>query len=131
MTYKINPQQYKAALGQDTSDRCSHFIDKITQYEELWGAKNSEGWLVPITPNNLEYFPVWPHPEYAQKSVDENFEDYQAQEISIQEFMEYWIPLLEEDNVKLAVFPDTQWEFWVMEPKDMLKCLQDELAQYE
>jgi len=131
MAYKINLQQFEAALALNSSDRCSHFIDKITQCEQLWGVKNSEGWLVPITPNNLEYFPVWPHPEYAQKSVDEHFKDYQAEEISIQEFMGHWIPLFEEDNVKLAVFPDIHWEFWVMEAKDMLKCLQDELAQYE
>jgi hypothetical protein len=131
MTYKINPQQFEATLALSSSKRCSHFIDKITQYEQLWGVKNAEGWLVPITPENLEYFPVWPHPEYAQKSVDENFEGYEVQEISIEEFMEYWIPLFGEDSVKLAVFPNMQWEFWVMEPKDMLECLREEMDEYD
>lgn len=131
MAYKINPQQFEAALALSSSDRCSHFIDKITQCEQLWGAKNSEGWLVPLTPDELEYFPVWPHPEYAQKSVDENFQGYEAVKISIQELMEYWIPLFEVDNVKLAVFPDMQWGFWIMESKDMLECLKEELDQYE
>ena len=127
----MNPQQFKAVLELSSSDRCSHFIGKVADWEQLWGVKNSEGWLVPITPEDMEYFPVWPHPEYAQKIVDENFEGYQAVEISIQEFIDRWIPTFAEDNVKVAVFPDMYWEFWVMEPKDMLEVLQDEMAQYE
>ncbi len=45
--------------------------------------------------------------------------------------MEHWIPTFEEDGVKVAIFPDKNWEFWIMEPKDLLECLQDEMAQYE
>jgi len=131
MPYKMNPQQFEAVLELSSSDRCSHFIGKIADWEQLWGVKNSNGWLVPITPDDLEYFPVWPHPKYAQKIVDENFEGHEAVEISIQEFMDHWIPTFDKDNVKIAIFPDMNWEFWVMEPKDMLECLQDEMAQYE
>lgn len=29
------------------------------------------------------------------------------------------------DNVKVAIFPDKQWVFWVMEPDDLAQCLED------
>ncbi len=92
MSYKMNPQQFDAVLELSSSDRCSHFIGKVADWEQLWGVKNSEGWLVPVTPEELEYFPVWPHPEYAQKIVDENFEGHEAVEISIQELWSIGFP---------------------------------------
>jgi len=97
------------ALGR--SDRSSHFIGKVADWEQLWGAKNEDCWLVPMTPDNVEYFPVWPHPEYADRIIKERYPDYRAVEISTDEFISHWLPTLKEDSVKVAVFPDEDWVF--------------------
>jgi hypothetical protein len=131
MPYAMNPQQYESVLALSGADRSTHFVGKVADWEQLWAVKNSDGWLVPVTPDNLEYFPVWPHPEYAQKIADEHFPGHEATEISLQEFMSYWLPTFEKDNVKVAVFPNKEWVLWVMEPSDLLQCLEDEVAQYE
>lgn len=68
MPYRMNPQQYESVLALSSGDRSTHFVGKVADWQQLWGVKNEEGWLVPVTPHDLEYFPVWPHPEYAQKS---------------------------------------------------------------
>jgi len=72
-----------------------------------------------------------PHPEYAQKIVDEYFPGHHAVEITLDEFLTHWLPTFESDGVKVAVFPNKEWVFWVMEPKDLEQCLRDELALYE
>ena len=99
--------------------------------EQLWAVKNSDGWLVPATSDNLEYFPVWPHPEYAQKIADEYYPGHVATEISLEQFMSHWLPTFVKDKVKVGVFPNNEWALWVMEASGLLECLEDEVAQYE
>ena len=127
----MNPQQYESVLALVSDERLSHFVGKVADWEQLWGARNKEGWLVPITQENLEYFPVWPHPEYAQKMIDMHFPGHEATEISLEEFMNHWLPTFEKDNVKVAVFPNKEWVFWVMEPADILESLKQELTLFE
>lgn len=131
MPYRMNPQQYESVLALSSADRSTHFVGKVADWQQLWGVKNEEGWLVPITPDDVEYFPVWPHPEYAQKITDEHFPGHQAVEITLDEFLSHWLPTFERDGVKVAVFPNKDWVFWVMEPKDLEQCLRDELTLYE
>ena len=131
MPYKMNPQQYEAVLALSSADRSSHFVGKVADWEQLWGVRNGEGWLIPVTPENIEYFPVWPHPEYAQKITDEHYPGHNAVEISLDEFISSWLPKFEKDNVKVGVFPNKEWVFWVMEPNDLLECLKEECALYE
>ena len=94
--------------------------------------KNENGWLVPILETDQrEYFPVWPHPEYAQRLADEHFPGHEATEISLDEFFTGWVPKLERDKVKVGVFPNSDWSIWVMEPAELALCLEDELSQYQ
>jgi hypothetical protein len=131
MPYNMNPQQYESVLALSSADRSSHFVGKVADWEQLWGVKNDEGWLIPITDEQLEYFPVWPHPEFAQKIADKHFPGHHAEEISLEAFLFEWLPTLETDNVKVAVFPNQEWILWIMEPSDLAECLRDEVAKYE
>ncbi|WP_153914852.1 DUF2750 domain-containing protein [Shewanella sp. TC10] len=131
MPYAMNPQQFESVLALSSEERNEHFIGKVADWEQLWAVKNSDGWLVPVTEDNLEYFPVWPHPEYAQKVADEHFPGHEATEISLEEFTNHWLPTFKKDNVKVGVFPNKEWSLWVMEATDLLECLEDECEQYE
>jgi len=129
--YKMNDKQYEAVLSLDSSKRFDHFISKVADWEQLWAVKSSEGWLVPVAPEEFEYFPIWPHAEYAQRVADENFPGHQATEISLEELLDHWIPLFEQDKVKVAVFPNKEWTFWCIEPNDLKEELLNEMAKYE
>ena len=131
MPYQMNPQQFESVLALSCADRSSHFVGKVADWEQLWGVKGPKGWLVPITDDGLEYFPVWPHPEYAQKITDEHFPGHEAVEISLEEFLFEWLPTFEDDDVMVAVFPNKEWALWIMEPSNLAECLRDEVAQYE
>ena len=131
MPYKMNEPQFEAVTALSSADRSSHFVGKVADLEQLWAVKNNEGWLVPVTSEELEYFPVWPHPEYAQRIADDHFPGHKAVEISLNEFLSHWWPNCEKDKVKIAVFPNKDWVFWVMEPQDLAQCLIEEAEQYE
>lgn len=131
MPYRMNPQQYESVRALSSAKRSSHFVGKVADWEQLWGVRNEEGWLVPVMPNGMEYFPVWPHPEFAQKIADRHFPGHTATEISLNDFLSQWLPTFEADGVKVAVFPNEEWVFWVMEPEDLAESLKEEFSQYE
>ncbi|PTB88354.1 hypothetical protein C9928_06480, partial [Pseudidiomarina aestuarii] len=109
--YKMTDKQYEAVLALDSFKRYDHFLSRVADWQQLWGVKNHEGWLVPLAPEDFEYFPLWPHPEYAQKITDVNFPGHQVAEISLEELLEHWLPLFAQDQVKVAVFPNSDWTF--------------------
>ncbi len=127
----MNEKQFESVQSLDSNARFQHFVSKIADWEQLWTVKNDEGWLVPVAPEGFEYFPVWPHPEYAQKITDLNFPGHKAEEISLQEFLSHWLPLLQYDDVKVAVFPNREWTFWCIEADDLMAELVEEMRQYE
>ncbi|QSP95498.1 DUF2750 domain-containing protein [Marinobacter salinisoli] len=131
MPYKMNDKQFEAVLALDSSERFDHFISKVADWEQMWSVKSEEGWLVPVAPEDFEYFPLWPHPEYAQSITDENFPGHTAVEISLEELLEHWLPLFESESVKVAIFPNREWTFWCIEPKDLKEELLNEMAKYE
>ncbi|MCW8880418.1 MAG: DUF2750 domain-containing protein [Kangiellaceae bacterium] len=128
MPYKLNPEQFESVLALSSADRYSHFVGKVADWQQLWGVKNGEGWLFPIIDGEFEYFPVWPHPEYAQKMSDLHFPGHSATEISLEQFLNEWLPDFEKDGVKVGVFPNKEWSIWVMEPSDLAECLRDEMS---
>ena len=67
MPYVMNEKQFESVQSLDSNDRFQHFVSIVADWEQLWTVKSDEGWLVPVAPEGFEYFPVWPHPEYAQK----------------------------------------------------------------
>lgn len=131
MPYRMNEKQFEAVLALDSSKRYEHFLGKVADWEQLWGVKNKSGWLVPVAPEGFEYFPLWPHPDYAQGVADKNFPGHVATEITLRNLLETWLPRLEDDKVKLAIFPNNEWTFWCIEPWDLKEELLGEVAKYE
>jgi len=131
MPYDLNPEQAKSVLALDSSLRSNHCLGRIGDWEELWGVRNDEGWLVPCTPDDVQYFPIWPHPGYAQMTSDDRFPGHLPERIALSDFMSDWLPGLQADGVKVGIFPDMKWTMWIMEAKDVTTALEDEIAQYE
>ena len=131
MPYVMNEKQFESVQSLDSNARFQHFVSKVADWEQLWTVKSDEGWLVPVAPEGFEYFPVWPHPDYAQKITDLNFPGHKAEEISLQEFLSHWLPFLQDDDVKVAVFPNREWTFWCIEAGDLMTELVEEMQQYE
>jgi len=128
----MNPQQYENVLSLTAKERYSHFIGKVADWEQLWGLYNEkEGWLLRTTNENVEYLSVWPHPEYAKNIAKEFYPEYNEEEINIYDFMSNLLPQLENDNVKIGVFPNLEGNTWLMEAKDLLQDLEEECEQYE
>jgi len=132
MPYEMNPAQYENVLRLGAKERYSHFVGKVADWEQLWVLVDRKGgWLMLVTPDEIVYASVWPHPEYASKIAEEFYPDYSPEEVSLNDFLEVILPKLGKDNQKVGVFPDSEGKTWLIEPADLLKDLQEECRLYE
>ena len=66
MTWEIHKKEFENVLKMNGPERYNYFIQKVADWEEVWGLKAEDGWAMVGDPNSNECIPFWPHPEYAQ-----------------------------------------------------------------
>ncbi len=78
------------------------------------------------------FFPVWAKKDYSDWCVKEEWIGYKSPQISIQEFIENWIPGLKQDNIRITVMwyngkeIDVDWDVLIediMTELDKYLCL--------
>lgn len=131
MPYKINEQQFNAVLALTNDARYQHFVSKVADWQQLWGVRTKNGWLIPVTPEGVEYFPLWPHPEYAQRVADVNWPGHEAEQLDYELLISGGLDELGNDNIKVAVFPNMAWQCILSDARQLVSDLRIEAQQYE
>ena len=131
MPYKMSEQQFRAVDSLPDLDRYNHFISKVADWKEVWGVRTEEGWLLPITPEGVAYFPLWPHPEYAERVASKNWPGNHAEELDYKFLMSEGLEQLSKDGVKIAVFPNLTWQCVVADALQVRQDLFLESGKYE
>ncbi|MGO2387844.1 MAG: DUF2750 domain-containing protein [Pseudoalteromonas sp.] len=129
MPYKMNEHQFSAVLSLSAEKRSRHFIERVADWEQLWGVKNDDGFFFCINAEGMKSVPVWPHPDYADVFTN-SIENYAVCELSLHEFIDYWLPLFKNESINIAVFPNQQWVFDEIEPDVLSELLNQETSQY-
>lgn len=130
MALQLSDRQAEAVLGKDSATRHRYFVKKTAEWQQLWGAKKGDDWLVPQSTDNAHYFPLWPHPKCAERTLTAHFPGYEAKEISLLALIDYWLPLFGQNRVKAAVFPNENWDYTRVEPEALSQQLRRELARF-
>ncbi|MEW6983182.1 DUF2750 domain-containing protein [Colwelliaceae bacterium 6471] len=99
------------------------FLTDVKATQSLWALqdKASEDWVVldSINFENAEAMPVWSQQELAQSHCIDEWENYRPAQISLSEWLEFWVEDLNEDGVIVGVN-------WPQEGD----CLEMELAEF-
>lgn len=129
----MHPKQIENVLNLSSEERYQHFVNKVADWEEVWILIDADGHFLTINTDSkeVEYIPVWPHPEYAKVYAEGLGQSLKPKLIELSVFMEKWLPGLEEDGLKVGALPNLEVTVWIMEPSDILEDLKDEVAQYE
>jgi len=127
----MHPKHYENVLALTSEERYDHFLVKVADWEQLWSLYSKEGWLERTTPEGVKYISVWPHPDYAKEIAKEYYPEHIEKEISLKKFMNEWLPKLENDNIKIGVFPSQDGTNWLISPKELLEDIKSECKLYE
>lgn len=114
-------------INLTASERYNYFIRKISDFEEVWGLKDEEGWAL-MGNNEQVLFPVWCETEFAELC---KWNNYQPTPIPLDDFIEKLLPMLEKDNIMLAVFPIPKEKGIICKIQDVRSDIEKECEQYE
>ena len=61
----MNNSRIKNIVNLSAAERYGYFIRKVSDFEEVWGLKDKEGWAL-MGNNEQVLFPVWSEKEFAE-----------------------------------------------------------------
>ncbi|MCK8045551.1 DUF2750 domain-containing protein [Shewanella sp. 1CM18E] len=83
------------------------FINNVKQSQVVWGLQDEtgEGWVVC---DSSEYeatdvMPLWSEEAQAKSHCTEEWQDYTAVAITLEEFLEFWVSDLNDDGVLIGI----------------------------
>src|SRR5947208_1756900 len=106
MAWKIHPEELRRVPLLPVRERYEYFVKHVADWEEIWSLKNVDGWVMLGSDKEQEHVPVWPHPEYARMVAVGSWADCAPEVISLDNWLERWIPGMIRDQRLVAVFPD-------------------------
>ena len=116
-------------MQMSDGERYQYLIDKIIELRKVWLLKADEGMYAMLEDNNgQEYIPIWPEEKFTKAYIQDDWSDYQAEEMKIYDFIN-WMQELSDDKIKIAAFPDENYKIIPIEPLDIKEHLTTELAK--
>lgn len=131
MSYRMHENHFQNVMNMSSNERLHYFVNKVADWEQLWGVKDSGGWLVPTNNDGFTYFPVWPHPLLAKRATDQRYSGCEVTEIGLDLFLTELLPKCSNAETIVGVCPNMDWIFWGIEPLDLAEYLVEEASSHE
>ncbi|MBU2892388.1 DUF2750 domain-containing protein [Colwellia sp. D2M02] len=91
----------------NSTETMNAFLQQVKPTQVFWALqdKASEDWVVLDSPSfeNTDVMPLWSTANLAQEHCIEEWSDYVPCEISVAEWLEFWVEDLNEDGVIVGV----------------------------
>ena len=118
-------------LTDDLDENYALFLTEALETGCVWGLESDEGWaLCPSEQNDsLDVMPLWSQPEYAKAHQVEEWADYRLIPISLEEFLDDWLPGMHEDVLMVGPNWNAELEGEELEPLDMLEDFDEALSE--
>lgn len=128
---QLREQEMAGVLSTDGPSRYAHFVGQVADWELVWGLRTSDGWVSMSDATEVPMLPVWPHEPYAQMLATGAWIGATPTPIEVHEWLERWLPGLAADGSKVAVFPTPHSKGVVVEPDQLRRDIEAELARIE
>ncbi|MBY0012066.1 DUF2750 domain-containing protein [Paenibacillus typhae] len=124
----MTSKEFEAVIKLPANIRYEYFIKKVADSEEIWGLYD-DGWAMTADDSGILLIPFWPKKEFAQYCAYEEWSNYKAQSISLDEFISDWLPNMVKDQYKPSIFWNRD-DSAVLEIQVILNDLEQELEKY-
>ena len=121
----MDPARLSALLSLDPEDRYWHTVDRIAATGMIWRLEADDGVFTAIAPEGYDYLPIWPDKALAQLAVDLLYPGKTPKELPLEFYRAEWMDYLEDGNVRIGVFPDSEGAFWDSGPLEFFDAIDD------
>lgn len=109
--------------------RYEYFIKKVVDFEEVWGAY-CNGWVIADDGNGNVVIPFWPKEQFVQLCAQGVWQGYTARSIPLEDFLSKWLPGMQKDSRKPAIFYTADDRGIVVEIERLLQDINEEMQKY-
>jgi hypothetical protein len=124
MSWEITEEEARQLLALPAGDRAIQFFQLLADWEEGWGLRDDDGWVVASATDAL---PLWPHATLAAACAVGPWEGALPEPVALDEMLEELLPLLEEDGLRVAVFPSPDDPGLLLSPAEIRERLEREM----
>ncbi len=107
----------------DLDEIYEQFIEDALATGCVWALEGEDGFaVVPSSTNNdIDVMPLWSQPEFAEEACQDEWSQYKAIPISLEELLDEWLPGMHEDVVLVGIDWDEHLDGEEVEPLDLLE----------
>jgi hypothetical protein len=91
-------------LTADLEANYERFVSRVRSSETLWGLRHKEGWAIcPSNERDCDLYVFWSEEAYARQHCKDEWSGYEPASITLQSFLDNWIPGMEGDGFLVGV----------------------------
>lgn len=127
MSDDLSPQQFKAVMAMSGRERYQYFVQQVVANGHVWSLANHEGWVA-LSADGHDCVPVWPSAEFAASWATGDWSDCEPRAVTLDVWLQRWVPGMEQDGSLVAVFPNLREEGVVVSPAEVQASLLAEMG---
>jgi len=109
--------------------RFEYALTQMIEKQNLWGLYGESGWVM-LKADDDACIPIWPHKEFAESWVKDEFPNCEPKQIDFVEWIDVWLPGMKNNNTLVLVFPLSNDEEGIMlEAEEMISCIEEDLEK--
>jgi hypothetical protein len=125
--WELTDSERRQILALPARERYGLFLQLAVDWEEVWGLHGDDGWVLSSAGDGRDLLPLWPHPSFAAACARGGWAGTAAAAVPLEELLSDLLPILEEDGIAVAVFPNPDGEGVLVTPEELRHDLQAEL----
>ncbi|WP_286266798.1 DUF2750 domain-containing protein [Thalassotalea atypica] len=118
MADELSQEKINQVLSFNDEQRAKYFFTEVTKNNEIWILSDEHG-CVMLNSEDEDCVPVWPNQEFALAWANQEWQDCQAQAISINKWFSRWSHGLTDDELALVVFPSADEQGLIFYPDEL------------
>tara|TARA_R110002167_G_scaffold73942_5_gene207214 strand:+ start:831 stop:1238 length:408 start_codon:yes stop_codon:yes gene_type:complete len=125
---EVSSEEFIALNKMLPEQRFDYTLAQLIEKRYVWGLFGADGWVMLKADDDL-CMPIWPCESFATAWVKNDFPDCEPKQIEFSEWVEKWLPGMQNNNTLVLVFPLGDDEEGIMlEANEMLECIEKDLA---
>jgi hypothetical protein len=124
---EISPKDFLDLSKMTPELRFEYALEQMISKQYLWGLFGEDGWVM-LKADEDNCMPIWPNKEFALAWVKDDFPNCQPKQIDFVDWIEKWLPGMQNNKTLVLVFPLGEDEEGIMlEAEEMFTCIEEDL----